>query len=275
MNKSSYYISCSRRTDIPRFFYKEFYSAWQKGEIKYNCGFNKQYTVSLKTENVLGYIFWSKDFSFFISHPLFKNLFAENNAVFHFTINNCLELEPNVCSLEKRINTLFLLCEIVGPQRVLWRFDPICKYRNIDNKKKTNYQAFFDILPHIKKAGITRCYFSFMTHYKKHKSRKILFEEFTQEEKENICKELVDAASFANIEIYNCCNPDVLLINPKIKKAHCIDNNILAQTDRFNRHKQLSLKPTRAGCGCFESKDIGSYFQKCPHSCLYCYANPA
>ncbi|MCK4557835.1 MAG: DUF1848 family protein [Candidatus Aminicenantes bacterium] len=30
----------------------------------------------------------------------------------------------------------------------------------------------------------------------------------------------------------------------------------------------------RAECRCTESIDIGSYTQSCPHSCLYCYANP-
>ncbi|MDH4198294.1 MAG: DUF1848 domain-containing protein, partial [Candidatus Aminicenantes bacterium] len=27
-------------------------------------------------------------------------------------------------------------------------------------------------------------------------------------------------------------------------------------------------------CLCTESVDIGSYAQSCPHSCVYCYANP-
>ncbi len=31
-------------------------------------------------------------------------------------------------------------------------------------------------------------------------------------------------------------------------------------------------RPTREGCGCFASVDIGAY-DTCPHGCIYCYAN--
>ncbi len=31
-------------------------------------------------------------------------------------------------------------------------------------------------------------------------------------------------------------------------------------------------RPTREGCGCTESTDIGAY-DSCPHGCIYCYAN--
>ncbi len=140
------YISASRRTDIPRFFLDEFFSTWQAGEISYNAGYGRSYTVSLRQENVLGYIFWSKDFSRFIVHPLFGKLIAANNAVFHYTINNCADLEPDVSPLRDRLEALNRLCDLVGPKRVLWRFDPICKYHCRDGSAVTNFLGFFDIL---------------------------------------------------------------------------------------------------------------------------------
>ena len=84
-----FYLSASRRTDIPRFFVKDFFSAWEKGSITYDGGYGRTHTVSLKPQDVLGYIFWSKDFSPFIRHPLFRRLLDKNNAVFHYTINDC------------------------------------------------------------------------------------------------------------------------------------------------------------------------------------------
>jgi hypothetical protein len=268
------YISASRRTDIPRFFCDEFFSAWKAGEISYDGGYGRCYTVSLKQQDVLGYIFWSKDFSPFLSHPLFPALLEKNNAVFHYTVNNCPDLEPNVAPLDKRIETLNRLCEIAGPSRVLWRFDPICKYRTDKNTVKENSTAFFDILPFMQKTGITRCYFSFMTMYSKLKKRGIVFEDFPAEERKNIAGKILAAATAAGIKLYNCCNPDVLGLVPGILQAHCIDDELLRETDRFGVHPQLVLRPTREGCGCFESRDIGSYLQKCGHKCLYCYANP-
>jgi len=270
-----YYISASRRTDIPRFFAEDFFRAWEAGEITYDGGYGRTHTVSLKPQDVLGYVFWSKDFSVFLDHPLLASLLDTNNAVFHYTINDCPDLEPNVASLEKRIETLCRLCDTVGPTRVLWRFDPICKYRAKNGTLTTNAQSFFDILPLIEKAGISRCYFSFMTMYSKLKRRGVAFEDFTREERKEIAGSMLSAAIAAGMKLYNCCNPDVLELVPGILQAHCIDDGLLRETDRFGVHPALSLKPTREDCGCFESRDVGSYSQRCGHRCSYCYASPA
>ncbi|HMD67676.1 MAG TPA: DUF1848 family protein [Chitinivibrionales bacterium] len=269
-----YYISCSRRTDVPRFFLNEFFDAWQKGEITYHAGYGRSYTLSLKPADVLGYIFWSKDFAAFINHALFDELLKKNNAIFHYTINDCPDLEPNVAPLNKRLETLTRLCALVGPERVMWRFDPICKYKKKDCGIVTNFSSFFDILPYVEKAGVKCCYFSFMSHYSKLKKRDVLFDNFDEQERTVLGKELLDATSKAGMKLYNCCNPEVLRLVPGILQAHCIDNELLRETDRFGVHPRLSLKPTREGCGCFESRDVGSYLQKCLHRCRYCYANP-
>jgi hypothetical protein len=271
--KAPQYISASRRTDIPRFFADKFFDAWKKGEITYDGGYGRSYTVSLKPEDVLGYIFWSKDFSPLLSHPLFPALLDKNNAVFHFTVNDCPDLEPDVAPLDKRIETLDRLCEMVGPARVLWRFDPICTYRAKNGMVISNASSFFDILPRMQKAGVSRCYFSFMTMYSKLKKRGIVFEDFSGEERTDIAGKMLAAASDAGMKLYNCCNPDVLELVPGILQAHCVDDGLLRETDRFGAHPSLSLKPTREGCGCFESRDVGSYGQQCGHRCAYCYAS--
>ena len=268
------YISASRRTDIPRFFTDDFFAAWQKGEISYDGGYGRSYSVSLKPEDVLGYIFWSKDFSPLINHPLFKKLISRNNAVFHFTINECLDLEPRVAPLKERVATLNRLCDLVGPERVLWRFDPVCKYRSSTGEFVTNERAFYAMLPQVGKSGVRRCYFSFMSYYNKLAGRGVAFGKFTDEEKTGIAKRLLDATIQAGMTLWNCCTSEIPNLVPGIGMAHCIDDELLKSTDRFNVHRTLVLKPTRKGCGCHESRDIGSYLQKCPHGCLYCYANP-
>jgi hypothetical protein len=268
------YISASRRTDIPRFFTSEFFTAWQKGEITYNGGYGRTWTVSLKPEDVCGYIFWSKDFAPFIGHPLFEKLIGLNNAVFHFTVNDCPDLEPRVAPLARRIETLRMLCDMVGAERVFWRFDPICKYRGRDGGLKTSEEAFFTMLPFMQKAAIKHCFFSFMTFYEKLKGRGVVFAPFSMEEKKDICRRMLSACSQTGMTLYNCCNREIPGLVPGIRIAHCIDEAILRATDRFGVHRPLSTKPTRDGCGCFESRDIGSYRPGCPHGCLYCYAHP-
>lgn len=268
------YISVSRRTDIPRFFLEEFFAARQAGAITYDGGYGRSYTVSLLPENVAGYIFWSKDFSHLVRHTRFKMLLATNNAVFHYTINDCPLLEPRVAPLATRLTALKRLCDMVGPERVLWRFDPICKFQNRSGAIATNFDAFFRILPHMEKSGVTRCYFSFMTLYPKLQGRGLCFMDFSNAEKREITEKLQAATEQAGIELYNCCNQELQRIVPAIKKARCVDVDLLERTDRFGIHPRLQPQPTRPGCGCFRSRDIGSYSQQCRHSCLYCYANP-
>jgi hypothetical protein len=268
------YISASRRNDLPRFHYREFFDAWKLGSITYDGGYGRSYTVSLKPSDVMGYIFWSKDYSRFIAEPEFSDLIAANNAVFHYTINNLPELEPAVPPAAQQIETLLALCDKVGPERVLWRFDPICRYVNGQCYPTTTESAYFDLLPLIRQAGVTRCYFSFMSLYSKTKNRESQFLPFSDQQKKRIASTMLKAAQEAGVTLYNCCNEEVPLLVPGIKTAHCVDEGILKATDRFGVHKTLKASPTRTGCGCFKSRDIGSYNPACGHGCLYCYANP-
>jgi hypothetical protein len=268
------YISASRRTDIPRFRCNEFFDAWKRGEITYDGGYGRSYTVSLKPEHVLGYIFWSKDFRPLIEHPLFPELLGRNNALFHFTINDCPDLEPNVAPLRERTDTLKRLCALVGPERVLWRYDPVVRYRLPGRMVTSNEGPFFRLLPTVASAGVRHCYFSFATMYNKLRGRPVLFFKFPEEEKKRIAGAMLEAATEAGMALYNCCNAEVLELVPGVKMAHCIDEAILRETDRFGVYRPLEIRPTREGCGCYESRDIGSYGPPCPHGCLYCYANP-
>ena len=194
--------------------------------------------------------------------------------LFHYTINDCQDLEPRVAPLEDRIATLYRLCDLVGPERVLWRFDPVCKYQSSSGEFVTNEKAFYAIIPLVREAGVQRCYFSFMSDYHKLSRRGMAFGKFTNEEKAGIAKKMLDATIQAKMTLWNCCNNEIPNLVPGIRMAHCVDDELLRNTDRFNVHRTLALKPTRKECGCYESRDIGSYLQKCPHGCLYCYANP-
>jgi hypothetical protein len=271
---SSQYISASRRNDLPRFHADSFFTAWRKGEITYDGGYGRTYTVSLRPQDVLGYIFWSKDFSRFLSHPDFARLIDRNNAVFHFTINHMPALEPGPAPLEQRLETLARLCKTVGAQRVFWRFDPICRYRAPDGSLCGTEEGFFNLLPFVSARGVRRCYFSFMTGYNKLRRRSVEFGQFTEQEKKEIGERMLEATRKTGMQLYNCCNEEIPRLVPGIRQAHCVDERILAETDRFGVHRSLKPRPTRNGCGCYESRDIGSYDPPCAHGCLYCYANP-
>ena len=71
------------------------------------------------------------------------------------------------------------------------------------------------------------------------------------------------------MQIYTCCGDH--LIGEKIKKAHCIDGNLISRLF-YNGELKVKSRQTRKECGCSESTDIGKY-DTCPHGCIYCYAN--
>jgi hypothetical protein len=113
-----------------------------------------------------------------------------------------------------------------------------------------------------------------MTSYNKTAKRPVKFLSFEESERKDIASRMSKEAFSKGMTLYNCCNEDIASMAPEIKKAHCIDNEILARTDRFGVHRSLKPAPSRKGCGCYKSRDIGSYSLACAHGCLYCYANP-
>ena len=65
-------ISASRRTDIPAFYAKWLMNRIEKGFAQYRNPFNqKLHTVSLKSEDVACFIFWSKNFKPFFRYSSF------------------------------------------------------------------------------------------------------------------------------------------------------------------------------------------------------------
>ena len=104
-------ISCSRRTDIPAFLMDWVIQQIKIGYVDVVNPFNrKQITrVSLKSEDVKCWVWWSKNFEDWIekfneNEDLFQKYKGHS---FQFTINSPSELENNVkISLENRFKQL-------------------------------------------------------------------------------------------------------------------------------------------------------------------------
>ncbi|MCP2604906.1 DUF1848 domain-containing protein [Candidatus Aminicenantes bacterium AH-873-B07] len=77
-----------------------------------------------------------------------------------------------------------------------------------------------------------------------------------------------------NLNLYACSQSFLINLN-EIKPSSCINGNLLIKLHPKNFQTSTRKdKSQREECNCTESIDIGSYTQACPHSCLYCYANP-
>jgi hypothetical protein len=304
-------ISVSRRTDIPAF-----YTDWFVRRLKERCVFVRHpYTkeifyVSLKPEDILGIVFWSKNFSPLLSRiddieRVTKNLF------FHFTITGISkEIEVNTPSYKEAIEDLIFIAERYSPDNIIWRFDPICITDKISFQE--HIESFMRCAGRLK-GYVYTCYISFVNPYykvvknfQKYTTHKLL--NISVEEKKTSASQLAPLARQYGIKLYACCN-DYLLSTPcvsppltgdpksspplmggdrgegeagrddfsrpfsgSIQKASCINLNYLSGIWGLEGIDYEKPSPTRKECACTKSIDIGAY-DTCPHGCIYCYAN--
>jgi hypothetical protein len=262
-------ISASRRTDIPAFYSDWFLSRIREGfAMVRNPLYPKNITkVSLQPDHIDGIVFWTKN-----PQPMIEKLkeLDERGYFYYFLYTITAygkDLEPNIISKEELIKTFLHLSELVGPQRIIWRYDPIILTDTIDE----NYHVdnFYNLASLLR--GITsKCITSFMVGYKKciRNMDSIKLEHPDLSKKSSILTSLKQVASHFNIELSICADDDQF---DDIKPSCCIDPEIIKL---FSEKKPENKKDTsqRIKCNCTESIDIGAY-NTCMHHCIYCYAN--
>lgn len=120
-------ISASRRTDIPAFYAEWFINRLRDGYLLVQNPFNtNMYSrVELSPDKVEAIVFWTKN-----PRPLMQYLKDIDRLgykyYFQFTLTGYPKvIEPSLPSVETRINTFKELSDKVGPQKVIWRYDPI------------------------------------------------------------------------------------------------------------------------------------------------------
>ena len=267
-------ISVSRRTDIPAF-----YGGWFMDRIKQGFAgvvhpFGRQkYIVSLKPEDVVCFVFWSRNFT-----PFHKHLKTIEDMGYKFYFNYTVTGLPSVfesnVQKEAAIESLKHLSRTYSPKHINWRFDPIIISSICD---RDFYKRAFEKLASEFAGFVERCYFSFVVRYGKvirnfaecEKSHGLKIFDCSTDFKIDLANELAAIAEHYGIRMFSCCGD--YLVGDKIKKAHCIDGSIIEELF-FPKGLSYKHKPTRDECGCTESTDIGTY-DTCPHGCVYCYAN--
>jgi hypothetical protein len=268
-------ISASRRTDIPTFYGKWFMNRIEAGYVQYRNPFNqKLHLASLKPEDVFCFVFWSKNFKPFLKYlpQLEKKGYC---FYFHYTITGSHRIfNEHVPAWEESVKTFQFLSKCYGPEKIIWRFDPIVIS---DLTPSEYYIELFKKICQSLESYTDKCMISFVSYYGKvqrnfrlqSQKKQILFYELFSEEKKALAEKLADTAAGCGIQLEACCSD--FLVGKKIKKARCIDADLLS---RFFSQKEVfkKRKPTRQECGCSESVDIGGY-NTCPHGCVYCYAN--
>ncbi|WP_041281271.1 DUF1848 domain-containing protein [Desulfosudis oleivorans] len=280
-------LSASRRTDIPAFYMEWFMAGIDRGLFEVTNPYNGVVRqVECTPESVHTIVFWSKNFGPFLDGRFGETLAGEGyHLFFNFTVNTEDRLlEPNLPPLDQRLCQLDALARRFGPERVQWRFDPICFYSAGNGGFKNNLADFPKIAKAATEAGIGRCVTSFLDLYAKVKKRAaragVTFMEPGMEKQVEIVTRMADLLKGCGIALHTCCEKELmagLAGNVPVTASACINGRLFMENDGGVVPVQKDRgQRAGAGCGCTESIDIGSYAQHpCYHSCLFCYANPA
>jgi DNA repair photolyase len=242
--------------------------------------------VPATPDSVHAIVFWSKNFKPFIAGRYAERLAKKGyHLFFNFTINSEFSiLEPGVPPLTDRLFQLGYICEHFDVRAVHWRFDPICFYKSGDGKIRNNLDDFLRIADKASELGVQRCITSFMDFYPKIKRRTagrsdVTFVDVAMDEKIKILRDMRQKLDTRHIALQTCCEKEVLDALPMdahVNPGACIPNDLIMDIyGGVVSVKQDAGQRIKAGCGCKESIDIGSYhLHPCYHNCLFCYANP-
>ncbi len=286
-------LSASRRTDIPAFYMDWFMDHIHSGFFNVKNPYTRIVKkVEVSKDIVHSIVFWSKNYDAFIKARAGEKLTQLGfNLYFNFTINSQSPfLEPNLPALKKRFEQLGKLVSVFGPEKISWRFDPVCFFEsNGKNPEKNNLLDFAVIAEEVSKLGIKKCVTSFFDDYAKIKkrleflskknNRTIIFKDPSMEKKKEVIHRMGKYLAKKNITLYLCCEKKVfanLDPNTTVLENACIDGNHLKKL--FGSHLKIKRdygQRSKKGCRCTQSIDIGSYEKHpCFHNCLFCYANP-
>jgi hypothetical protein len=233
---------------------------WLQASLKngYFIGFHPTeaipYRWSLRPDDVLGLIFWTKD----PSNLIWSNVMDRGyNIKAHITVTGWMEVEGKAPKLGDAINSLAMAAHILGPKNVYWRFSPVPILPH-----PVIVARFEQIAAMASSEGIDRVYLSFL------QENDLMPETRSEVDRLNILLELSEVAQRRGIKIF-LCNEDRLLIgHPKVHPN--LDSGVCAPPEDFELTGYS--KPTSEGCGCVLMVDPFTVNESCSVGCKYCYA---
>ncbi len=265
-------VSASRRTDIPAFYPEWFVSraraGWCLVPHPFRPGLSAR--VPLDPETTAAIVFWTRN-----PAPLFPYLPELDRLGYQYYFQHTLldypePLEPAGLPLARKIETFRELAGRIGPERVIWRYDPVIlseatpvafhleRFERIASALRGSTRrvvvslldVYRKILPRLREAGVSLL-------------------ECRPEDLAMLCGGLAGTATANGLEIQSCAE-EVDLAPWGIPPGKCIDDGLIRKV--FGIEVSGRKDPgQRKLCRCAVSRDIGVY-DTCPAGCLYCYA---
>ncbi len=267
-------ISASRRTDIPSYYSSWFINRLRAGYVLVQNPFNAAQIrkISLNPHDVAAIVFWTRDASNLLLHI---NEIRERgfSFIFQYTITPKYDLlEPNTVPLEYSAQKITTLANITGPNRIIWRYDPIILSKDYDFD--FHISRFSTLCKPLQGAAkIVKV--SMLQNYSKVKrSFKRLKFDFTAVsiEMPNVQEflRILNTIAIAHGFTMHVCCGDATFDGTGIERSGCISPEILhaAVGEKFTLKRDLGQ---RSLCNCLPSIDIGAY-STCIRACAYCYA---
>ncbi|WP_162610998.1 DUF1848 domain-containing protein [Gordonibacter sp. An230] len=269
-------ISASRRTDIPRFYSEWFFNRVREGFVATRNPFNADQVAKwrLDAETVDAIVFWTKD-----PAPMLGRLreLDERGFVYYFQFTLTpygRDVEPGVRGKDAVADTFRRLAEAVGPERVIWHYDPVFLGKaHTEEWHAERFGSLADALHDCTK----RVVISFLD--ADYRAVRRMGQESvrggTAQEQDRLAGRLSGIARAAGLEMSTCAE-EADLSRHDIGRGRCIDAALIERISGRARSgcafRAARDKNQRDSCGCVESVDIGAY-NTCAHGCAYCYAN--
>ena len=260
-------INTGQRTDIPAFYAQWFVNRLREGHVlvrnPYDPGSLTRYTLSPDVVDLIG--FCTKNPAPMLPH---MDLLRPYGQFWYVTITPYgREIEPNVPDKRTVLESFRRLSDIVGPERIGWRYDPI--FVSDDYPVERHLRAFEAMARALE--GHTRiAVISFIDLYEKTKHNFPEARAVRAEERLALGKAMVEIARGRGMVLKPCAEGDELA-------AYGADCSGCMTVADYERALGCGLKvprfaAAREGCACYLGGDIGAY-NTCGHLCRYCYAN--
>lgn len=261
-------LSVSRRTDIPAYFSEWFMKRLENGFVIVQSPYTHKlfWRISLSPDVVDCMVFWTKN----PSSMLDKLEGIENMGYkfyFQFTITPYgRDIERNVPSRDEMMAVFRRLSLITGPDRVVWRYDPVI----LDEDFTASWHLEqFDYMCSSLKGYTRRCVFSFLDIYRNMPNRFKCVNR-NSEDAIAVARGFVEIASHYAISL-STCSENLNLETFDITRSSCIDRQLVEDISGYSIDVGKDGNQRRE-CGCIESLDIGTY-NTCHGGCRYCYAS--
>lgn len=260
-------INTGQRTDIPAFFSQWFANRLKAGFVLVRNPYNPKSVIRYRlTPDVVDLV------GFCTKNPApmlpYMDLLEPFGQWWYVTITPYgKDIEPNVPDKLKVLESFRQLSEIIGADRMGWRYDPI--FISEEWPAERHIKAF-EYMARTLEGYTHTAVISFIDLYEKTRKNFPEVQGVPDDERLRLGKAFVEIASRYGMTVRPCAEGTALARFG----ADCSGCMTVAMYEKALRKNLIvpRFAPARKECACYLGCDIGAY-NTCGHLCRYCYAN--